>query len=457
MSAIAGRFREFRPDLAAEVPAALAAELCQQLAWSGPAALVRAKRIFGYPMLIQFDNSAAVIEIPDGEEFAGILRASAFDWPFREASSHEQPVAAVRKSGERYELAAPDAETIEVAAASAACSVIVDAVKGYIAAHPSRLCLHCGSAMLNGRLVVFPGQFRAGKSTLVARLAAGGHTIFGDDVLPLDDMDECGVAMGIAPRLRVPLPASVPESFRAFAERHATLRDHRYHYLNPPDRIARRGTAAPLGAIVLLDRRAEGPAALFHSSRAAALHSLIVQNFSRGATADDLLNRMHALVERLPAFVLRYSELDAAAALLEEVFSSWPPKAQLESVAELPQGSDASDDTGSGRPPMPVGRQIAFRQNPSVRLRAVDGELFLADAEGWAIHHLNPIGAGVWKLLEQPITVGEALEVLHGAFPEVDRVIVEKDVSTLLASLHAEGFVIDAGQAANCAEASAAS
>jgi len=406
-------------------------------------------------MLIQFDDSAAAIEIPDGEEFAGILRAAAFDWPFREASGHEQPVAAVRKSGERYELAAPDAETIEVAAASAACSVIVDAVKGYIAAHPTRLCLHCGSALFNGRLVVFPGQFRAGKSTLVARLAAGGLTIFGDDVFPLDDADECGVAMGIAPRLRVPLPASAPEAFRAFAERHATLRDHRYHYLNPPGRIARRGTVAPLGAVVLLDRHADGRATLFDATRGAALRSLIVQNFSRGAAADDLLGRMHALVERLPAFVLRYSALDDAAALLQEVFSSWPPKAQLESVAELPPGDDASYDADSGVPPTPVGKQIAFRQSPSVRLSSVDSELFLADAEGWAIHHLNPIGAGIWKLLEQPITMGEALDVLHGAFPDADRRAVERDVSSLFASLFAEGFVIEEGQTADCTESAA--
>lgn len=401
-------------------------------------------------MLIQFDDTDAVIEIPDEAEFAGILRAAAFDWPFREVSRTDQPIASVRRKGERFEVAAAGEETIEVAAVSAACSVIVDAVKAFIDVYPARLCLHCGSVLFSGRLVVFPSRFRAGKSTLVARLAAGDHIVFGDDVLPLDETDARGVAMGIAPRLRVPLPANALESFRAFAERHAVARDHRYHYLNPPERLARRGTAAPLGAVVLLDRRADGPAELFQASRGAALQSLIVQNFARAGPAGDLLERMHRLIERLPCFTLRYSALDDAAAILERTFACRPPRAQVHGVADPPLTGPAQGEDGSVNAAMPVGRRTRMQQNSSIRLRSVDGDLFLADAEGWGIHQLNSSGAGVWKLLAQPICVEEAIEVFRGAFPDADRATVEKDVEALFAALYAEGFIVEADQSADC-------
>ena len=402
-------------------------------------------------MLIQFNDTEAVIEIPDGDDFADVLRAAAFDWPFREANrSNRPPIASVRKAGERYELAAPGEATIKVAAASAACSVIVDAVKAFIDLNPARLCLHCGSVLFNGRLVVFPGRFRAGKSTLVARLAASDHTVFGDDVLPLDAADECGVAMGIAPRLRVPLPASAPESFREFAERYAVVRDHRYHYLNPPGCLAPRGKAAPLGAIVLLDRRTDGPAELFHASRGTALQSLIMQNFSRAAPADVLLERMHRLIERLPCFTLRYSALDDATATLERTFANWPPRVHVASLADPPVAVVAPGGDGSVSPAMPFGSRTRLLQNASIRLRSVDGELFLADAEGWGIHHLNATGAGVWKLLARPICAAEVIEVFQSAFPTADRLAMERDVEALFAALYAEGFIVEAVEAGDC-------
>lgn len=402
--------------------------------------------------LIRFDGTDAAIEIPGKGEFAGVLRAAAFDWPFFAAPATRQPVARVRQRGGRYVLSAPGEEWIETTAASAACSVLVDAVRAFIDSHPERLCFHCASVEFAGRLVVFPSRFRAGKSTLAARLAFGGRRLFGDDVLPLDDGDGQGVAMGIAPRLRVPLPETAGAEFRAFVERHACARDRRYLYLDPAGRLAPRGSTVPLGAVVLLDRRAQGPAMLFEASRAAALRSLIARNFARAAAAGDLLDRLHRVMDRLPRFTLRYSALDEAAELLERTFASWPPRAELQGAADPPTALEDHAHGAAGES-APFDRRVRLRRNPAVRLRAEDGELFLADSEGWGIHHLNALGAGLWRLLEQPVSAEEAAEVLHGAFPEAGRARVLADVERLFAALAAEGFVAAADESAGCAGA----
>lgn len=396
-------------------------------------------------MLIRFEDTNATIEIPDDAAFRAALNAAAFDWPYREARELGAPVATVRASGGSYEVTAPDEEPFTATAVSAACSVIVDAVKAAIEANPSRLCFHCGSVLLGGQLVLLAGPFRAGKSSLIARMAADGHAVFGDDVLPLDEEDLRGVAIGVAPRLRLPLPASSSKAMRAFVTQWATAQDDRYLYFRPPS-LAMRGANAPLGAVVLLDRRTDGPAQLLQATEGAALRSLIARNFSRADSAQELLDRLHGVAARLPRFTLRYSSLEEAAALLGRVFVDGAPPPERYPLAETKSMEEAA-----GAPAVAsLNQDLLLRRNPAVRMRTVDGEVFLTDAEGWGIHHLNASGAGLWRLLEQPVTTREAVDVMAAAFPAVSRQMLEQDVSDLFAALHAQGFVIEAGAPADC-------
>ena len=67
------------------------------------------------------------------------------------------------------------------------------------------------------------------------------------------------MALGIAPRLRLPLPAAASSAFHAFVEVHRGLSDHESLYLAlPPALLAPYGTTAPIGAVVLLDRKMSG-------------------------------------------------------------------------------------------------------------------------------------------------------------------------------------------------------
>ena len=65
----------------------------------------------------------------------------------------------------------------------------------------------------------------------------------------------------------------------------------------------------------------------------------------------------------------------------------------------------------------------------------VEGERFLADAEGAAIHHLNLVGGAIWGLLQEPIGRDEIVDVLRAAFPDADARQIDADVDELLAAL----------------------
>lgn len=403
-------------------------------------------------MRLAFEGLEATVEVPDCPDFAAALKASAVDWPFRPVEADGEPAARITKAGRSLLVHYPDEEPMPVTPVGAACSLMVGLAEALVAENPDRLCFHGGAALFGGRLVVFPGRSRAGKSTMIARLAAGGHTVFGDDILPLDAAGE-GMALGVAPRLRLPLPAGASAAFRDFVAAHKGAADERYHYLALPEgRLARRGVTAPLGAIVLLDRRPAGTAQIQAAPERLALKLLARQSVQAAGDARPLLDAMRAIVRRLPCLVLTYADLEDAVALLESTFVRWPlrlmppPPADEAGLTrrllerdEIGAADDPAEGShGSYRPGMRLVR------NPGVTLHLIDGEAFLAGSgETAAIHHLNAVGAGIWNLLAQPMDEAEAAEVLAMAFPDVAPDTVARDVAALFAGLHASGFAVE--------------
>jgi hypothetical protein len=390
-------------------------------------------------MLIAFEGTTAAIDIPDCPHFRAALDAATSGWSNVPVSDAAQMVASVEKLGDDlYRITGPDGAEADVPAASAACGVMVDVVEWMIDERPAELFLHCGAVEFNGRLVIFPSRSRAGKSTLVTRLAAGGHRIFGDDILRLDADDQTGIAIGIPPRVRLPLPVRASAGFRSFVEGATTAADDRYAFVEPPV-LAPRGTGAPLGAIVLLDRRESGPAALGRPLAGDILRTLVSQNFALGETASRLLLRLHRMMQALPGFVLRYSDLEDAVALLEKTFAKWPVDTRPASVFALE--NDAVENFAGERDTVPFDASGHHRQAAGIELRQVDDEIFLAEPETAAIHFLNPSGAALWNLLAEPVSAGEAASLLIEAFPEADAAMVAADVEALFSSLAAAGFI----------------
>jgi hypothetical protein len=310
----------------------------------------------------------------------------------------------------------------------ALCALAAEVMRAYGRQDDRLLCLHGAAAEFGGRLVVFPNQYRAGKSILSAVLAACGSRLYCDDILPIDLADGEGIAPGLAPRLRLPLPHNLAPESRRFIDSRVVLRGTNYAYLElDRDAMAERGEQAPPGAFVLLERQEGAVAALEPIGEAELLAQVIWQNFAREAEAPVILDALNRLVSGAQRFRLRYERAEDAAALLQREFATWPETAAGEPAKSArPAGVAANDDE------IPAG---CYRQAPGIEVIEVDGDSFLADRDGAAIHRLNAVGSAIWGLLREPIAADEIVDLLLQAFPGLDAGQVEKDVGELLEQL----------------------
>ncbi len=407
------------------------------------------------PVLLAFDGIARPVALVGCGHLLPILRAALPSWPFAQvAEAGTEPVITLVRRGGRHVIRNPwmDEAILETSDVAAVCSLIVDLVKAFVEDNRDLMCLHGGAALIGDKLLVLPSTYRAGKSTLLAQLAADGVPVFADDVLPIGGPSDHGRALGIAPRLRLPLPGGAGPRLRAFVDRHAGPGDGYYLYLDPPaDLLPAYGATAPIGAVVMLDREDDAPAELFAAPRAAALRALIGRNFGIGPGAGDILDRLAAVTDGVPCLTLRYGDLADASQLLRETFGGGAT-AVGGAAARVPHELAAATGPSAAAPAVDPSRQ--FRRVDGMALREVDGELFVADAAGDAIHHLNSLGAGIWNLLAEPVSAAEAAGIVAGAFPDADPVAVAADVARLFAELAGSGLIDIAGPDAG-AEAAA--
>ena len=186
----------------------------------------------------------------------------------------------------------------------------------------NHFCLHCAAVEMDGGLVIFPSVQKAGKSTLVAELAMRGYRVFCDDVLPIDPENNYGIAMGIVPRLRLPLPQSLSEMHLQFVNSRIGLSDRYAAYITLHDaELAGFGDAAPIRAIILLDRQTEtAPAKLAMAGRAQSPAKLIHQNFAKHLSPTTIFDNLLKVVENSELRSLEFSDVADAADLIEQEF-----------------------------------------------------------------------------------------------------------------------------------------
>jgi hypothetical protein len=301
---------------------------------------------------------------------------------------------------------------------------------------PRLICLHAAGVEIAGRLVVFPNIRRAGKSTLSAALARAGHRVFSDDVVPLSfppSGPATGHAMGTAPRLRLPLPESLPVDFRVWAAAVPGPRNRQYHYLSLAGQ-PRHGERLPVGAFVLLDRREDGaPARLTEVPRDAAMDALLHQNFTRDRHSGEVLEAIAATLSETPVWQLSYAGLDAAVACLVAGLAGWGEAAPAD-AAERQFGGAEVDWR-----PAPSGGQLC--QRAGCVERWIGETLYLADPEGRAIQRMDPLAAAIWEMLEDPSTPEELAETLREVFPDTPQERIATDLRALLGRLVEAGLV----------------
>lgn len=391
--------------------------------------------------LLAAPGLARPILVSDAEEVAGNLAAITRGWAWerRRAGPDAAEIAAIRvgRSGEGYVVDSHwlDAPMLGLSAVGAACSIACDLGLAHLDGAADRLGLHAGAVEIGGRLVVLAGPRRAGKSTLVTRLGAEGLRVYADDILPLGPDGTCGVALGVAPRLRLPLPRGASPAFSAHVAANVVALDDQYGYVMPPD-LAPRGAASPIGVILLLDRRPRLRARLEAATRADALRLLILRNLVPDRDPAPLLARLEALVAGAEVFWLRHSDLEQAAALVRDTFAPGAPRPRLgparRSRPAVPVRSLQSAQHSGSR----------FRCRPGITARAIEGEAFLCDPDERAILHLNPLGAAVWSLLGEGVSAAEAAAALSDAYPDVAPARIGRDVAALFADLQAAGLII---------------
>lgn len=255
------------------------------------------------------------------EAFAAILRG----WNLTAAESGDEPIGTVRRTPRGYGWASADTPAPErwrrnppETVVEALCDLHFELIEWFLKAHPAHLCMHCAAVRIGSGLAVFPSPTKAGKSTLTLQLAAAGHRIFGDDVLPLEPERNDGFALGIVPRVRLPLPSGVRAGLDGFikARKGPGDRDYRYIGLNAAE-LAPLGETAPVDALVLLERQASGAARAEPVSHGEMLKLIIRRNFADTPPAPDIFGRLHDMAGRATRLRLAYSDGAEAVRVLE--------------------------------------------------------------------------------------------------------------------------------------------
>ncbi len=396
---------------------------------------------------VVFHGIVAPLRLNGAEMVLPVLEKVAVGWPHRQGAADPETTPFFSISSD------PDGDRLvceshiegkgprRFDAVNAVCDAMVGLALALPAEHPDVICLHAAAVAMAGRLVVFPNVQRAGKSTLSVALARAGHALFSDDVVPLSftTNDRArGHAMGIAPRLRLPLPEALGPDFREWVEGVDGPRNRQYLYLSLPD-LPPRGTVLPLGAFVILDRQ-ETPvvARLEPVGPEVAMDALLFQNFTRDRHSGDILRVMAAVLSDRPAYRLSYHDLESAVACLERQFHRWPdpgPGAATEPEQSFRLADFATQSPRMGKTGGPL------RQRPGTTEVWLGDRLYLADAMGRAIHRIDPVGAAVWLVLAEPTTPDEIAALLAEAFPETSRAQISDDLQRLIIQFDANGLI----------------
>lgn len=386
-------------------------------------------RAEGLEPVLAFSDSGPVLDMLD-RLMLGWQMVPAIDQGIR----HKPALTIERDTAGWVCLVASDGRRVRYSdPVSAACGIIALLYTQQTLADREAFVLHAAGVRIGAGVVVFTGAYRAGKTIATAACAAAGLQVFADDILPLGRDTLEAQAPGLALRLRLPLPENLSSATRDFIDSHRIAQNERYAYIAPPpDRLAARGTSAPLCGIVTLQRTEGAAAKLERLPPADALAEAIRRNFAREAAAGRIIDRLDALVQGLPCLVLTYDRVDDAVALMRASF-----------VGEVPEFSDAPPPPvrPRNRRADPFSAGTRFARSPGIVFRERGGQAFLTDRDETKIFNLNETGLGVWRLLEQPATFGDLVEIFAAAFPDRSTEDLTADLAALLRDLKCSGLI----------------
>ena len=392
------------------------------------------------PAFLCFRGLAAPVDLGGATDLADLARAVCPGWPIEVTSTTDTPAFfKALPDGDRYLVGPPGGPMKRVDALNAVCDIVAALPddRGFLSR--ALLCLHTAAVSMGDGLVLFPNTKKAGKSTLAVALADAGHAVFTDDylrVIRAGDGTALGVANGVLPRLRLPVPQALGDRAgpQALGDR-AGPRNRQYLYAEV-SALPAEGQTEALRALVFLDRNEGAAATLTEVTADEAMRAMLYQNFGRHLHSGTTLAAMAPIVEGLPRFRLTYDDPTDAAALLEARMPDLPA-----TVARLPDALDQTilDDLPDSEPRWRVGTPA--RQVRDVARRDIGEGVYLADPEGRAIERLDPLAAVIWDMLEDGAAAPEITRLLGDAFPDTPPGTIADDVDRLLRKLARAGLI----------------
>lgn len=276
-------------------------------------------------MLLSFAGMSRPISLIGCGELKQMITAVLRGWEIREVANggSPPPIIEIGKNDKGYCRKSPwlDEPAVFRDGVDAACDFLVDLIRYYISDGTPQMCLHCAAVAFKSGLVIFPSAYEAGKSTMAVHLAAHGVRLFADDVLPLENANNNGIAPGILPRLRLPLAEDAGRTFLDFVAGRQGLQNDHFLYVDlKENELAPLGTTAPISHIVILKRDPKGKTELVPMKKSEALRDAVMRNFSGDIPAIRILDRLHDIVESARCYTLHYTSGDDGALMLRDAF-----------------------------------------------------------------------------------------------------------------------------------------
>jgi hypothetical protein len=86
-----------------------------------------------------------------------------------------------------------------------------------------------------------------------------------------------------------------------------------------------------------------------------------------------------------------------------------------------------------------------YRRRADVTARSVERSVFLARPGRGPVYRLNETGSALWRLLEHPVPIAEAVAAFEAAFPRKPRASIERHLRGLVSVLVEDGLVEQVG------------
>ncbi len=199
-------------------------------------------------------------------------------------------------------------------------------VTQYVGQSPELVQIHGASVEIDGRAIVLLGDSLAGKSTVGFFLMHDGCRMLGDDSVILHVPDKGpveSVALGISPRVRLPLPADADESHHRYVATRSHRKNDQQVYLRPaPGQLAENGLRLPVAAVLLLKRRRRDDVAFRPAGPVPVMRWLISKIIAPHLDSAHVLRRARRFAINPPWYELRYGSAREAARSIRDRFGA---------------------------------------------------------------------------------------------------------------------------------------